>query len=70
MDDLVVRQGEHEILGERIEHAERELVVMIAAIERVLGDVRQRVMHPAHVPFEAEAEPAEIGRPRHHRPGG
>ena len=31
--------------------------------------VLQRVVHPAHVPLEAEAEAAEIRRPRHHRPG-
>ena len=39
-----------------------------AAVDRVLLEVRERVVHPAHVPLEAEAEPAEVRRPRHARP--
>ena len=27
-------------------------------------------MHPAHVPLEAESQPAEVGRPGHTRPRG
>src|SRR6266852_9662732 len=30
-------------------------------MNRILGKIFQRVVHPAHVPFEAEAQAAEIG---------
>ena len=56
MDDFVVGQRQHEILGERVDHPERHLVVVPAPVHRILGHVLQRVVHPAHVPFEAEAQ--------------
>ena len=40
-----------------------------AAVDRLVLEVRERVVHPAHVPLEAEAEPAQVGRPRDARPG-
>ena len=69
MHDLVVRQRQHEVLAERVHQAEGELVVVVAAVDRILLEVAERVVHPAHVPLEAEAEAAEVGRPRHARPG-
>ena len=50
--------------------AERDVVVVMAAVDRVAADIRQRVVHPAHVPLEAEAEPAVVHGPRDARPGG
>ena len=44
--------------------------MMVAAVDRLLADVPQGVVHPAHVPFEAEAEPARVGRVRDAGPGG
>ena len=55
---------------EGIEHAESQLVVVIAAEQAVLGHVAEGVVHPAHVPLEAEAEAAQIGGPGNHGPGG
>ena len=46
------------------------LVVVVVAIDRVLRQVVERVVHPAHVPLEAKAEAALVGRPRNARPGG
>ncbi len=43
---------------------------MVATVHRVLLEVPQAVVHPAHVPLHAEAEAAVLGGPRHHRPGG
>ena len=40
------------------------------AVDRVVAHVVERVVHPAHVPFVAEAQPAHVDRPRDHRPGG
>ena len=47
-----------EVLGERIVQPEGHLVVMMAAIDRIALDIIQRVVHPAHVPFEAKAQTA------------
>ncbi len=49
--------------------SEQDLAVMMLAVDRILADVLQRVVHPAHVPFVAEAESAEFDRARHLRPG-
>ena len=43
---------------------------MIAAMDGILREVGQRVMHPAHVPFHTEPQATHVGRPRHHRPRG
>ena len=67
---LVVGQRQDEVLGEGVDQAEGQLVVVIFAMDGVLADVVQRVVHPAHVPFVAEAEAAEIDGPRDAGPGG
>jgi len=61
VDDLVVGQGKDEILRERIDQAERELVVMILSMHGFIPYILQGVVHPAHIPFKAESEPTEIG---------
>src|SRR5438067_454275 len=43
---------------------------MKAPINRINAHVVQEVVHPAHVPFEPEPEPAKISRTRHTRPRG
>ena len=68
--DLVMRQRQDEVLREGVVQAEQDVAVMMLAVDRVLADVVQRVVHPAHVPFVAEAEPAEFDRTRNLRPGG
>ena len=68
--DLVVRERQDEVLAEGVHQAEGQLVVVVAAVDRVLLEVAERVVHPAHVPLEAEAEPAQVGGPRDARPGG
>src|ERR687891_1971380 len=52
--DLVVREREDEVLRERVHEAERELVMVEPAIHRIALEVVQGVVHPAHVPLEAE----------------
>ena len=37
--DLVVRQGQDEVLAEGVDHAEGERAVLVLAVDRVLGDV-------------------------------
>jgi len=52
-----MREREHVVLRKGVEHAERQLVVVETAMDGILGHVRQRVVHPAHVPLHAEASP-------------
>ena len=67
--DLVVRQRKHEILGERIGQSERDAVVVPTPVHRRLLQVGQRVVHPPHVPLEAETQAARMGRRGNQRPG-
>ena len=66
---LVVREREHEVLAEGVHQREGHLVVVVAAVDGVAPDVVERVVHPAHVPLEAEAQAAEVRGPRDARPG-
>ncbi len=70
MHDLVVAEGQDEVLAERVHERERQLVVVPAPPHRVLLEVAQRVVHPAHVPLEAEAQAADVRGPRDAGPGG
>ena len=63
-------ERQHEILAEGIDQAEGHLVVVVLAVHRLARHVLQRVVHEAHIPFEAEAEPALVDRLRHLGPGG
>ena len=67
---LVVAERQNEVLGEGVEQAEGHLVMMPAAMRRILAHVFQGVVHPPHVPFVAEAQAAGPGRLRHAGPGG
>ncbi|MNS29231.1 hypothetical protein D3C72_612260 [compost metagenome] len=67
---LVVREGQHELLGQVIHDAEGQVVVVEAAVDRVHGHVLEDVVHPAHVPLEVEAQPALGHRAGHLREGG
>ena len=70
MHDLVVRKREHEVLAERVEHPERQVLMMELAVHRLALEVIERVVHPAHVPLHAESKAADIRGPRHQRPRG
>ena len=56
VDHFVVRERQHEVLVEGVVQAEAERVLVVAAIDRILLEPRQRVVHPAHVPLHAEAQ--------------
>ena len=70
MHHLVVAERQDEILVKGVEQPEAQVVVVVFAVDRIQRHIPQRVVHPPHVPFEAKAEPADISRARHHRPGG
>ncbi len=52
---LVVGKRQDEIFLKGIDHSEGETMVMIFAIERILGKIVQGVMHPTHVPLETKS---------------
>ena len=58
---LVVREREHEVLTERIEHSKRQVGMVELAMHGLALKVVERVVHPAHVPFHAEAKASDIG---------
>src|ERR1700682_176611 len=64
VDNFVVRERQHEVLGESVEHREGELVLMVFAMNGVGGEISEGVVHPAHVPLETKTETTEIGRAR------
>ena len=68
VDHLVMGQRQHEVLRKPVQHAEGELVVMKLAVNRIIREIEQGVVHPAHVPFHAKSQAAHIGGLRHHRP--
>ena len=70
VDDFVVADGQHEVLAEGVEEAERDLVVVARTEERVSLHVAEHVVHPAHVPLEIEAQAAVGSGFRDHRPRG
>ena len=44
--------------------------MMIFAVNRLLADVVQGVVHPAHIPFEGKSEPSGLSGSGHRGPGG
>src|SRR5579872_2582098 len=68
VDDFVVRERQDEIFGERVMQTEQNVTVMVFAMDWVLTDILQRVVHPTHVPFVTEAEAAMFDGMRHLRP--
>ena len=53
--DLVVRERQHEVLAEGVEHRERDVVVVPRAGAPGPARVGEHVVHPAHVPLVGEA---------------
>src|ERR1051325_8324159 len=57
------------MFGEGVEQREGDVAVMKSPINRIERHVFEEIVHPTHVPFESEPQPAEIDRPRNARPG-
>ena len=60
MHDLVVTKDKHVIFGEGVIRRVRELAMLPVAVYRVLFQVLQSIVHPAHVPFEEKAQAALV----------
>ena len=68
--NLVVGDGQDEVLAIGVRHGERHVVVMVLTINRFALHVSEGVMHPAHVPLKSEAKATEIGGTCDTRPRG
>ena len=66
---LIVRKRQHEVFRKRINQAEGELPVVVAAVNRIFFEVVERVVHPSHHPLLPKAQPTRVGWPRYARPG-
>ena len=58
---FIVRKHQDEIFIESIEEPECNLVLVKAAVDWIMAEVFQHVVHPAHVPLERKAQPSGIG---------
>ena len=58
--DLVVGEGKHEALGERVQETEGELLLVVYAEQGILAEVGEHVVHEPHVPHGVEAEPSRL----------
>ena len=67
--DLIMGKRKGEVLRKGIKHAEGQIVMLVFSMDRVMGHVGQRVVHPTHVPLEAETQAAQVGGPGDHGPG-
>ncbi|MNM52162.1 hypothetical protein D3C81_632340 [compost metagenome] len=70
MHHFIVGDRQDEMLGIRIDQAEAHFVVVVGAVDRVVLDVVQGVVHPAHVPLVGKAQPALLGWLADTWPGG
>ena len=70
MNHFVVRERQDKVLTPGVDQTEREVIVQVASVNRILGEVVERVVHPTHVPLGAETESAEVGRTADSRPRG
>ena len=70
VNHFVMGEGQHKVFAVVVPHAEGEVVLVELAEPRIHVEVVQHVVHPAHIPFEIEAQTAHISRPGDHGPGG
>ena len=68
VDNLIVGDDKNVVLAVCIGHGEGHLIVVVFAEVRIALLILQKVVHPAHVPLEVEAETAVDRRAGDHRP--
>ena len=69
VDYLVMRQAQQEFLTVGIDHAEGQLVMGAASVDRILLHIIDKVVHPAHVPLIVKAQAVVLHLARDLRPG-
>ena len=69
MYHFIMRKRQNKVFGKGIPDTEYQLRMMVFPVNRILGKIGQRVVHPAHIPFLPESQTTGIRRARYHRPG-
>ena len=69
MDNLVMRKDQDKVLAVSVSNREGHLIMVIFSEIRIQFHVLQEVMHPSHIPFQAEAQAAVLGISGNQRPG-
>ena len=69
MNHLVVGEHQNEVLAVGVNHAERQLAVVMAAEIGIALHISQEVVHPAHVPLVVKAQAVLLHVSRHLGPG-
>ncbi|OPZ67730.1 MAG: hypothetical protein BWY83_02530 [bacterium ADurb.Bin478] len=67
---LVVTEHKNEILMKGVKQGEGDHVVMVFAVQRILAEIGEEIVHPSHVPLHVESQAAEIGGLGNAGPGG
>ena len=68
--DLVVAEHQNEILLEGIEQGKGDVALMKTPMDGIELHVAEEIVHPTHVPFKPEPEPAQVSWPGNAGPGG
>ena len=55
-------KGQDKVFAVCIHHGKGQIIVMVFSMDSVLAKVQQGVVHPSHIPFEAETKAAQMGR--------
>ena len=58
VNNLIMRNRQNKVFVEGIKQSESQHAVVIFAVNRLMADIFQRVVHPAHIPFVAEPQAA------------
>ena len=66
---LVVGEHQNKVLAVGVNHAERQLAVVVAAEVGIALHISQEVVHPAHVPLIIKAQAVLLYVSRHLGPG-
>ena len=58
---FVMGQYQHKVFGIIVCHTESQVIVVILPVDGVFFDIKQEVVHPAHVPLHGEAQTVVVG---------
>src|SRR6266576_485197 len=62
MNNFIVTQHQNEMLLKSIKERKGNVSLMKPPVNRIKLHVMEKVVHPAHIPFKAEPEPAKVSR--------
>ena len=51
-----MREDQYKVLAVGVDHAEGQLIIVVAAEKRIIAHIAQKIIHPAHVPLIIKAQ--------------